>query len=152
MQLQQRMPSTAHVVVPSDGGLIPDDSLQQRQQRQQRQHQQQIRRLEQHQVRQRGSIDTKVNTLSEYHRFRLFIVVMLKIMEYFHEDAVIARANRIVHDCLQNKDPVKHGVESPLEKETREKLLQLQVTARLRAIVNELYWNLTRDYLGYSCD
>lgn len=81
---------------------------------------------------------------------------MFKIMEQFHEDSALLKANRIVYQCW-NIHKESFDMKTKNDNQTKESrdnmaILQETVTARLREVVNELYWNLTRDYLGYGCD
>lgn len=112
--------------------------------------------------------DERLKHLTDYQRFLVFMKIMFKIIEQTEERdsppktvplstgtsratsssattntcTLIQRSKRIVDECTRRG---KLGDENYLP-------LQDSVTVRLRCIIPEIYWNLTRDYLGYSCD
>lgn len=115
--------------------------------------------------------DSRLNCLTDYQRFLVFMRNMFKIIEQSEERdtfpktgpssctstgtlrakssstttnecALIQCCKRVVDECTRRG---KLGDENYLP-------LQDSVTVRLRCVIPAIYWNLTRDYLGYSCD
>lgn len=132
--------------------------LSQQQQRHHHQEQQQ-----QHQLR-----DARLGQLNDYQRFLIFIKIMFKIMEHHEEYHLVAHATSIIDICWKNhiistatlaaynnRNNIYNDSnynDSNNDSNTDMSTFQEDVIVRLRCIINELYWNLTREYLGYGCD
>jgi len=86
--------------------------------------------------------DERLRLLSEYQRFLIFIKIMLKILEQNEEHSTVQKANMIIDRCWKYHCMGNDNYQN----------FQEAVVCRLRTTISELYWNLTSDYLGYSCD
>jgi hypothetical protein len=84
----------------------------------------------------------RLKDLTENQKFLIFMKVMFNFLQQHEEHASLRRAKNIVNECTKRN---RMGDENYMP-------LQESVTVRLRSVVGELYWNLTRDYLGYGCD
>jgi DNA-binding XRE family transcriptional regulator len=157
MPMQRRFIATTNVLGIMRGGsassgvggsTTTDIAIRHREQYQQ----QKIRRLQQYLNLQRGSLDRKIKELTHSQRFVLFIKTLIKIMEYCREDTV--QAKQIVKECWSSsrENDIASKNENQLENDTTDPLLSLQktITVKLREFVKDVYWNLTRDFLGYG--
>jgi hypothetical protein len=89
--------------------------------------------------------DDCLSNITEYQRFVLFVKILVKILEENHEHTMIQFAKVIllkwrIH-CFRNNIN-----ESTVNCQDISDLCR-----RLRSFIQEVYWKVTSDYLGYSC-
>ena len=90
--------------------------------------------------------DKRLSSLNEYQKFLVFVRIMLKFIENQNDaesETLLRRAKHVI-EVSQMRSKLGDANFLPVQE---------SVIVRLRAtITNSLYWNITRDYLGYSCD